>query len=328
MDEEQHDGPGALSRSGFEQAFKAARRLEESVGRVVVGHGPVVRRVLGCLVSGGHLLLEDFPGTGKTTLAKAIAASVGGAEFSRIQFTPDLLPSDVLGVSVYDQKGGEFRFMPGPVFTDILLADEINRASPRTQSALLEAMAEGQATVDGKLYKMDGLFFVVATQNPVEFRGTYPLPEAQMDRFTMQCALGYVAAPEEVAIISSQTHDHPLDRHEPALTREELLGLVAAAREVRITEEIKEYIVAVVSATRGCKEVRLAASPRASLALMRVSQALSLFEGRDFVVPETIQQLAVDVIAHRLVVEPEAEYSGRSGRVIVEELLQSIPVPS
>ena len=159
MDEEQHDGPGTLSRGGFEQAFKAARRLEESVGRVVVGHGPVVRRMLGCLVSGGHLLLEDFPGTGKTTLAKAIAASVGGAEFSRIQFTPDLLPSDVLGVSVYDQKGGEFRFMPGPVFTDILLADEINRASPRTQSALLEAMAEGQATVDGKLYKMDGLFF-------------------------------------------------------------------------------------------------------------------------------------------------------------------------
>ncbi|HCQ39310.1 MAG TPA: hypothetical protein DIV39_09170, partial [Verrucomicrobiales bacterium] len=162
MDEEQHDGSGALSRFGFEQAFNAARRLEESVGGVVVGQGPVVRRVLACLVSGGHLLLEDFPGTGKTTLAKAVAASVGGAEFSRIQFTPDLLPSDVLGVSVYDQKIGEFRFMPGPVFTDILLADEINRASPRTQSALLEAMAEGQATVDGKQYKMDGLFFVVA----------------------------------------------------------------------------------------------------------------------------------------------------------------------
>jgi len=328
MDEEQHDGSGALSRFGFEQAFNAARRLEESVGGVVVGQGPVVRRVLACLVSGGHLLLEDFPGTGKTTLAKAVAASVGGAEFSRIQFTPDLLPSDVLGVSVYDQKIGEFRFMPGPVFTDILLADEINRASPRTQSALLEAMAEGQATVDGKQYKMDGLFFVVATQNPVEFRGTYPLPEAQMDRFTMQCALGYVSAPEEVAIMSSQTHDHPLDRHEAVLTRKELLELVSAAREVRITDEMKEYIVALVSATRGSKEVRLAASPRASLALMRVSQALSLFEGRDFVVPETIQQLAVDVIAHRLVVETEAEYSGRCARVIVEELLQTTPVPS
>ncbi|MDG2486771.1 MAG: MoxR family ATPase [Roseibacillus sp.] len=328
MDEEQHDGSGALTRFGFEQAFNAARRLEESVGGVVVGQGPVVRRVLACLVSGGHLLLEDFPGTGKTTLAKAVAASVGGAEFSRIQFTPDLLPSDVLGVSVYDQQIGEFRFMPGPVFTDILLADEINRASPRTQSALLEAMAEGQATVDGKQYKMDGLFFVVATQNPVEFRGTYPLPEAQMDRFTMQCALGYVSAPEEVAIMSSQTYDHPLDRHKAVLTRKELLELVSAAREVRITDEMKEYIVALVSATRGCKEVRLAASPRASLALMRVSQALSLFEGRDFVVPETIQQLAVDVIAHRLVVETEAEYSGRCARVIVEELLQSIPVPS
>ena len=328
MDEEQHPGSGSLTLSDFEHAFKTARLLEESVGTVLVGHDTAIRRVLACLVSGGHLLVEDFPGTGKTTLAKAMAASVRGVEFSRIQFTPDLLPSDVLGVSVYDQKAGEFRFMPGPVFTDILLADEINRASPRTQSALLEAMAEGQATVDGNKYEMNGLFFVVATQNPVEFRGTYPLPEAQMDRFTMQCRLGYVSASEEVAIISSQTHDHPLDRHEPVINREELLDLVTAARGVRVTEEVKEYIVALVSATRGCGEVRLAASPRASLALMRVAQALSLFEGRDFIVPETVQQIAVDVIAHRLVVQPDAEYSGRSGRVIVEELLQSIPVPS
>ena len=328
MGEDQQIQIVPLTRPAFENAVETARRLEESVCGVILGQERTVRRVLACLVSGGHLLLEDFPGTGKTTLAKAIASSVGGVQFSRLQFTPDLLPSDVLGVSVYDQKTQEFRFRPGPVFTDILLADEINRASPRTQSALLEAMAERQATVDGRQYELEGLFFVVATQNPVEFRGTYPLPEAQMDRFTMQCALGYVEPENEVAILSDQARDHPLERQEVVATRDQLIELIAAARDVRLTDELKEYIVALVSATRSCKDVQLAASPRASLALMRVSQALSLFEGRDFVVPETIQDLAVDVIAHRLVVEPEAKYSGRTSRIVVEELLQDIPVPA
>lgn len=326
MGEEQQIVP--LTRPAFEQAVETARRLEDAVGGVLLGQQRAVRRVLSCLVSGGHLLLEDYPGTGKTTLAKAIAGAIKGVNFSRLQFTPDLLPSDVLGVSIFDQKTQEFRFMPGPIFTDVLLADEINRASPRTQSALLEAMAERQATVEGQHYDLDGMFFVVATQNPVEFRGTYPLPEAQMDRFTMQCALGYVDPEHEVAILDDQQKDHPLERLEAVATKDELLDLIAAAQDVRLTDELKEYIVALVSATREARDVQLAASPRASLALMRVAKALTLFEGRDFVIPETIQDVAVDVVAHRLVVEPEAKYSGRNGRQIVEEILQEIPVPA
>ncbi|HEY8961867.1 MAG TPA: AAA family ATPase, partial [Luteolibacter sp.] len=191
--------------------YETAAQLETAVQSVVRGQGETIRRVLSCMISGGHVLLEDYPGTGKTTLAKAIARAVDGAVFKRVQFTPDLLPSDILGVSIFDPRSQEFRFHPGPVFTDILLADEINRASPRTQSALLEAMSEHQATIDGARHDLDGLFFVIATQNPVEFRGTYPLPEAQMDRFSMQCALGYVSATEEAAILADQADHHPVD---------------------------------------------------------------------------------------------------------------------
>jgi MoxR-like ATPase len=306
---------------------ETATRLETAVRSVVRGQDETIRRVLACMISGGHVLLEDYPGTGKTTLAKAIARAVDGAVFKRVQFTPDLLPSDILGVSIFDPRSQEFRFHPGPVFTDILLADEINRASPRTQSALLEAMSENQATIDGARHDLDGMFFVIATQNPVEFRGTYPLPEAQMDRFSMQCALGYVSADEEASILADQADRHPVDTLAPAVSREEVVALKNAARAVRFSEELRHYVVSLVAATRGHREIQLPASPRASLALMKVAQALSLFEGRDFVLPETIQAVAVEVIAHRLVLEPEARYSGTTARSIVASLLERIPVP-
>jgi MoxR-like ATPase len=304
-----------------------ASRLETAVCSVVRGQPEVVRRVLACMIAGGHVLLEDFPGTGKTTLAKALAKAIDGAVFKRVQFTPDLLPSDILGISVYDPRSQEFRFHPGPVFTDILLADEINRASPRTQSALLEAMGERQATIEGVRHELNGLFFVIATQNPVEFRGTYPLPEAQMDRFMMQCALGYVSAAEEAAILADQEESHPVDRMETVATRDDVLELMAAARKVRFSQELRHYVVTLVAATRGHPQVQLAASPRASLALMKVSQALAVFEGLDFVSPELIQSVAVDVIAHRMVLVPEAKYSGASTRRVVTDLIENTPVP-
>lgn len=309
------------------KSLDTAHRLEDSVLSIIKGHDKTIRNILACMVSGGHVLVEDNPGTGKTTLAKTIAQSIKGTQFNRIQFTPDLLPSDILGVSILNQKTSEFNFHPGPIFTNILLADEINRASPRTQSALLESMAERQATIEGICHQMDGMFFVIATQNAVEFRGTYPLPEAQMDRFTMQCSLGYISAEEEASILTSQNDGHPLDHLQPSVSFDEIQEIINTVATIRVSDELKDYIVALTSATREIEDIQLSASPRASLALMKVSQALSLFEGRDFVTPETIQQLAPDIIAHRLVVSPEAKFNGQTGRSIIEKILEQTPAP-
>ncbi len=290
------------------------------------GQSHTVDKVLAAFLAGGHVLLEDNPGTGKTTLAKALAKSVGG-EFRRVQFTPDLLPSDILGVSVFNPRDQDFKFHPGPIFTQVLLADEINRASPRTQSALLEAMGEGQVSIEGKTHVLDDLFFVIATQNPVEFRGTYPLPEAQMDRFAVRLSLGYVSADAEVAIVNAQEQVHPLDTLQACVSTQQIIELKQQVKNVRVSDELKRYAVDLARATRGAPSVQLGAGPRASLALTRMAQALALVQGDDFVAPDHIRTMAVSVLAHRLSLDPAAKFAGLSAQDIVADLLKSVAVP-
>lgn len=318
---------GRISSKTSKAVYDAVLRNIESV---IIGQTDTIRKLLAAFVSGGHVLLEDYPGTGKTTLAKTIARTID-CTYKRIQFTPDLLPSDILGISIFDANEKRFRFHQGPIFTNILLADEINRASPRTQSALLEAMAESQVSIDGRRHELEDLFFVIATQNPVESRGTYPLPEAQMDRFTARLSLGYVTPEQEVAILSAfaENGNNALNQQFiPAATIDEIILLKRAAQNIRISDELKHYIVEIVHKTRAHEGLELGASPRASLALMKNAQALALFDGMEFVTPEHVREMAVPIIAHRLLISPQARFSGQTEAGIVAEILEAVAVPA
>jgi len=301
-------------------------RIAGNIETVMRGSHEAVRKLLAAFASGGHVLIEDYPGTGKTTLAKSLAASID-CRFTRVQFTPDLLPSDILGVSVFNQREQVFEFRAGPVFTSILLGDEINRASPRTQSALLEVMAEGQVSVEGRTHAMDELFFVIATQNPVEFRGTYPLPEAQMDRFALRLALGYVGAEVESEVLAAQDLGHPLATLRAVAVREEVLALKDRVRHVRLADELRHYIVEIVRRTRAAPQVQMGCGPRASIALAGAAKALALFDGEEYVRPEHLHELAVSVLAHRIVLDPQARFSGATGAALVVDILREVPVP-
>ena len=307
-------------------ASEVAQRIADNVKKVIIGKDQTIEMGLVALMCQGHALIEDVPGVGKTMLARSLARSAG-CEFKRIQFTPDLLPTDVTGVSIYNQKTNDFEFKQGPIISQIVLADEINRATPKTQSALLEAMEERQVTVEGITYKVPRPFMVMATQNPIEYEGTFPLPEAQLDRFLIMLTLGYPTTEEELAIIENQRQVHPIETLQAVASSEEIINLQEAVKDIYVDELIKEYIVSLVKATRDHSDISLGSSPRGSLALFRGSQALAFLRGRDFVLPDDVKELTVPMISHRIIVSAAARMRGVSGRDVVSDLVDEIPVP-
>ncbi|MDH7488334.1 MAG: MoxR family ATPase [Anaerolineae bacterium] len=310
----------------METVQEVAKRIIDNVEKVIIGKRAQVEQTVIALLCQGHVLIEDVPGVGKTMLAKTIARSLG-CTFQRIQFTPDMLPSDVTGVSVFNQKTREFEFRPGPIMAQIVLTDEINRATPKTQSALLEAMEEKQVTVDGVTYPLQKPFLVLATQNPIEYEGTFPLPEAQLDRFMLRISLGYPSPADEIRMLDSQQRVHPVETVEQVVSADSLLQAQEAVKEVHIDDAIKEYIVELVNTSRKHPDIYLGASPRGSLALYKTAQAKAAVEGRDYVIPDDIKALAIPALAHRLIVSPAARIKNVDSRTVVQEILDSVPVP-
>ena len=312
--------------AAIEKAQSTAQAIVDNVQRVIIGKENAVELAVIDLISDGHLLIEDAPGVGKTMLARSLAKSLD-CSFKRIQFTPDMLPGDITGVTVFSQKTGDFEFRPGPVMAQMVLADEINRATPKVQSALLECMEEGQVTVDGVAHRMPSPFHVLATQNPIEYEGTFPLPETQLDRFLLRINLGYPSQDDEIAIVEKQQHAHPIEEIGPVATGSDLLGLQASVKDIFVDDTIKRYITSLVAATRDHPTIYLGASPRGSLALFRTAQARALVQGRDYVLPDDVKALAQAVLAHRLIIRLTDVSQDKSGRASIAEILETVPVP-
>jgi len=310
----------------LERGREIAGRIVENVGRVIVGKDDAIELGVIALICQGHVLIEDVPGVGKTMLARSLARSTGST-FKRIQFTPDLLPSDVTGVSIFNQKTSDFEFKPGPIISQIVLADEINRATPKTQSALLEAMEERQVTVEGVTHPLPRPFSVMATQNPVEYEGTFPLPEAQLDRFLLMIKLGYPTTEQELKIVGSQQSAHPIDALDSVATSDDIVFMQDAARKVFVDDLVREYLVAIVEATRSDEDVSLGCSPRGSIALFRAGQAMAMMRGRDFVLPDDIKELAEPIVSHRMIVTAAARMRGTKGADVVGRIIDRTPVP-
>jgi MoxR-like ATPase len=317
---------GNNNGASFRMVQEVTERVARSVGQVIIGKRNEIRLAILALLCKGHILLEDVPGVGKTMMARAISKAIG-CTFSRIQFTPDMLPADITGVSIYNPKTNQFEFRPGPLMAQVVLADEINRATPKTQSALLESMEERQITVDGITYRMADPFLILATQNPIEYEGTFPLPEAQLDRFLIRLQMGYPTPAEELTILSAQQYQHPIYNIQQVISVDDLLAAQQAVQQIYVAEEIKQYIVQLVNATRTHPDVYLGASPRGSLALFRTAQARAAMAGRDYVIPDDVKALAEITLAHRVIVGPSARMKDISSRQIVNDILMMTPVP-